>query len=103
MGASLATLHRPWASRTPCQSSGHDAYLAPVITFPRQLYLGDEVEGCDLEDVPPQGHAVHLAQQVLDGHGLRVLAQHLEGVALGAHILLAGQHLRGIFWVCSYR
>ena len=56
-------------------------------------HLGNEVQGCDLEDVAPEGHAVHLAQQVLDGQGLRVLAQHLEGVALGAHILLGGQHL----------
>lgn len=37
---------------------------------------------------------VHLIEEVADSFALRVIAQHLEGIALCGEVLLGQQHLR---------
>ena len=43
---------------------------------------------------PPCGGGARLGEQVVDGERLRVVAQHLERVALRGQVLLRLQHLR---------
>ena len=78
-------------SQQPQQSCTSRSALGLAVAKLRPPHLADQLQHRHLQDVTPLRHIVSLRQQVVDCPVLSMVAQHLEGVALGGQVLLALQ------------